>query len=238
MNISVANHSIRGGRHQNEDAVYTCQADDIFIAITADGLGMHGGGEIASATAVEVLSNRFIDNPALDQNLILEHFIETNNAILSKQTASCQMKSTAAVLYMIRDQFALAHIGDSRIYHFRDRQIVFQSIDHSVSQAAVFSGEIDASQIRFHEDRNRLLRALGSEGKVQADIFISPDRISAKDAFLLCTDGFWEYIWEQEMEIDLAKSDNAEQWVSYMFARIGKRINGKNDNLSAIAITI
>jgi|AGTN01.3.fsa_nt_gi Serine/threonine protein phosphatase len=238
MNISVAKYSVRGGRPQNEDAVYTYQADGIFIAIAADGLGMHGGGDIASATAAEVLSGRFISNAALEKDLILENFMEANNAILSKQTASCQMKSTAAVLYIIRGRYALAHIGDTRIYHFRNQHLLFQTIDHSVSQAAVFSGEIDASQIRYHEDRNRLLRALGIEGKTQADIFIPQDRVRRGDAFLLCTDGFWEYIWEQEMALDLTKSADAEQWISNMFARIGKRIDGGNDNLSAIAIMI
>lgn len=238
MNISVAKHSSIGGRPQNEDAILIYQANDKLIAIAADGLGMHGGGDTASSIVTEILSCRFIANADIDKELILEHFVEANNAILSKQTASCQMKSTAAALYFSRGRFALAHIGDTRIYHYRNQRIISQTIDHSVTQTAVLSGAIEASQIRFHEDRNRLLRALGTKGMIQPDIFISQDRFKNSDAFLLCTDGFWEYIWEAEMEIDLSKSNSADEWVSYMITRIGKRIDGRNDNLSVIAIMI
>ncbi len=236
MSFLTANHSSKGGRELNEDTVYAAQTEGAFIALVADGLGMHGGGDIASRTAVQTLSQCFLKKPSLDVKEISCYFEEANRAILIQQTASCQMKSTIAALLFYQKQFLFAHLGDSRLYYFRNGRIVFQTIDHSVSQMAVLAGEINASQIRFHEDRNRVLRALGNEEQKCPDFFAPADPVRDGDAFLLCTDGFWEFVLESEMELDLAKSDIPEQWLSFLLARIGKRINGKNDNISVIAV--
>jgi serine/threonine protein phosphatase PrpC len=55
-------------------------------------------------------------------------------------------------------------------------------------------------------------------------------------AFLLCTDGFWEYVLEEEMEIDLTKSNTPSEWISFMTQRLAKKVNGKNDNFTAGAV--
>ena len=82
-----------------------------------------------------------------------------------------------------------------------------------------------------------MLRALGGTEQVKPDISIEKGP-AGPSAFLLCTDGFWEHVWETEMEADLAKSDSPARWLSYMAARIGKRMTGQNDNLSAVAVFI
>lgn len=236
MGFSTVKYSLKGGRAQNEDAVCVINEGQLFLSVVADGLGMHGGGDIASEAAVKVITDCYKHNTAIDERSIADIFKEANEAILAKQDNRCKMKSTIAALFSNEGKLAFAHIGDTRIYRFYDGRIIFQTKDHSVTQAAVYTGEISEYDIRFHEDRNRLLRALGGEGKTYPDLFMPEDKISGNDAFLLCTDGFWEYVWESEMEIDLIKSNTPEQWVSYMLARIGKRIDGKNDNLSVVAI--
>lgn len=235
MGFITAQYSAKGGRMLNEDTIYVYQAEDIYFAVVADGLGMHGGGDIASKTAAHVLAGCFLENPDLDKKIISDFFNKANSAVLARQTSECKMKSTVAALFYHKGKMVYANLGDSRLYHFRKDRIVFQTIDHSVSQAAVFAGEIDVSGIRFHEDRNRVLRALGSQGEVRPDITALEGQAVSGDAFLLCTDGFWEYVLEQEMEIDLAKSETPDQWLSYLFTRIGKRIKGENDNLSVVA---
>jgi PPM family protein phosphatase len=236
MSFITAGCTQKGGRAKNEDAICDCQREDAFVAVVADGLGMHGGGDIASETAAKVLSQRFFENTSLDKSIITGFFEQANDAIVKKQTAAEKMKSTAVALFSLGKKYAVAHIGDSRLYQFSSGKIVYQTIDHSVSQMAVFSGEIDASQIRFHEDRNRVLRALGSEDGARPDIYLSELPVTERDAFLLCTDGFWEYVLEPEMEVDLNKSSTPKQWLSYLTERIGKRVDGKNDNMSALAI--
>jgi serine/threonine protein phosphatase PrpC len=101
---------------------------------------------------------------------------------------------------------------------------------------AVFAGEITPAQIRFHEDRNKVLRALGNDLDIKPEISMPLQLASGFHAFLLCTDGFWEYVLEEEMEIDLSKSHAPQEWISLMLQRLYKRVDGANDNFSAIAV--
>lgn len=236
MELLTAVFTSRGGRCKNEDSVYCVQKGNSALAAVADGLGMHGGGDIASQTAVNALSQSFFHDSDISVDSIRRCFEFANKAVLKRQTLDCKMKSTAAALFLRLGQGVFAHVGDSRIYHFRDGALVFQTTDHSVSQMAVDSGKINFSQIRFHEDRNRLLRAFGADENVRIEIRELTDLAAGRDAFLLCSDGFWEYVMESEMEVDLAKSASPEQWVSYLLGRIGGRIGENNDNLSCVAI--
>ena len=98
--------------------------------------------------------------------------------------------------------------------------------------------EIDASEIRFHEDRNRLLRSIGSKEAFKPCLEQSPITLHSGDAFLLCTDGFWEYVFEAEMVEDLKQARSATGWLTAMELRLLSRAPEKNDNYSAIAITV
>ena len=236
MSFHTANFSGRGGRSYNEDSTFYIEKGQYYLAIVADGLGSYGGGEIASKIAVDVLSNCFLENPTIREDKINEYLYKANEVILKSQRNDCKMMTTVAALLAINQQPVFVHIGDSRVYYFRNGKIQYQSTDHSVSQMAVNSGDITSEQIRFHEDRNRLLRALGADGEIKAKIKVCLEPLQDNDAFLLCSDGFWEYILESEMVIDLSKSSDEKQWLSYMLSRLGKRVNGKNDNLSVIAI--
>jgi len=225
-----------GGRPYNEDSVGVWQMRGGLLAIAADGLGRHGGGDIASKIAVDVLSSHCLHTPSMAQEAVLEGFAKANQAVLARQTPACEMKSTAALLLCLEDSAAIAHIGDTRGYHFSGGRVAFQTTDHSVSQLAVMQGEITPAQIRFHADRSRLIKALGNETDQPGAQFHRMDRLRPGDAFLLCSDGFWEYVTEAEMEADLQKSATPGAWLSLMLRRVGRRVDGKHDNLSAIAV--
>ena len=225
-----------GGRPYNEDSIGVWKMQDGLLAIVADGLGRHGGGDIASKTAVDTLSSHCLHNPCMTQEAMLAGFVKANQAVIACQTPACEMKSTAALLLCLEDSAAIAHIGDTRGYHFSNGRTVFQTKDHSVSQLAVLQGEITPTQIRFHEDRSRLLKALGNDTERLGAEFNLMNRLSPGDAILLCSDGFWEYVTEAEMETDLQKSATPGGWLAYMLQRVGRRVNGKHDNLSAIAV--
>lgn len=130
-----------------------------------------------------------------------------------------------------------AHVGDTRLYHFWNGKLVGQTLDHSVSQLAVDMGLITGDQIRFHEDRSRLLRALGSdspEPEPGGPVLLA----KGFHAFLLGTDGFWEYVTEPEMEETLAVSSDPRQWLSRMKLILQRKGPGDRDNASAAAIFI
>lgn len=89
-------------------------------------------------------------------------------------------------------------------------RVIAQTRDHSVCQAAVELGQLTPEQIRGSEDRVKLLKVLGNFDRLE--LKRQPEQISAMngDAFLICTDGFWEHVHEREMECDLVKSDSPQ----------------------------
>ena len=114
--------------------------------------------------------------------------------------------------------------------------MVFQTKDHSVPQVLVSAGDIRPEDIRGHEDRNRLLRSLGNQDDFRPVIFENPFQVRSGDAFLLCTDGFWEYILENEMEELLSNSDSTAQWLQLMKKLLLSRAPKNQDNYTAIGI--
>ena len=226
---SPGDHSI------NEDAVEIIRQNGQFVAIVADGLGSHGGGNIASSVSIAAIKSVLPDSNIYSEATLNQCLDAANIAVLAQQTPGVPMKSTVVMLAVENRRAAFAHVGDSRGYFFRNGRVTSQTMDHSVSQMAVLRGDITLAQIRFHKKRNQLLRALGADVKANGEVTpLYP--LQDSDAFLLCTDGFWEYVTELEMEADLFKSSTATVWLSYMLARVGARVSEKHDNLSAIAI--
>jgi len=148
------------------------------------------------------------------------------------------MRTTLALLISDLRLALWAHVGDSRIYHFRDGRIAHQTADHSVPQMLANAGDISPDDIRGHIDRSRLLQALGQDEPVRATVLESPVQLESGDAFLLCTDGWWEYVTELEMQIDLAKSAGPDDWLGYMMDRILSRAEGEFDNYTALGVFV
>ena len=149
-----------------------------------------------------------------------------------------QMRTTAVIAISDFRSIIWGHIGDSRLYYFRTGRIDSQTRDHSVPQALCNAGEIKPADIRFHEDRNRLLRALGANERCEPSIGKAPRSLEASDALLLCSDGFWEYVIESEMEDDRRAADNPKEWLRRMETRLVQRARGEHDNYSAVAVFV
>lgn len=96
-------------------------------------------------------------------------------------------------------------------------------------------GNITPDQIRFHEDRARIYRALGQDGELKVETHAETLEKGAH-AFLMCTDGFWEYVLEDEMCADLSAAQGPEEWLGLMRARLAQRVPGNNDNNTAAAV--
>ncbi|MGN1120524.1 MAG: PP2C family protein-serine/threonine phosphatase [Oscillospiraceae bacterium] len=235
MKKSIAFYSDEGGRSRNEDTVLISEHDGRQLVIAADGLGGLDNGARASGLAAEIIFSRLSRCEAGEQAL-LEAVAEANSAVRAEQKHSGDMCTTAAVLWIDGAAAYACHVGDTRIYQFRGGEIVYQSIDHSVSQMAVMMGEITPGELRTHKDRNRLVRALGRDENVRAQT----ERLSVRagDSFLLCTDGFWEKILEEEMLECRKDADDAGEWLSAMRKRVMNAQNEQGDNNSAAAVII
>ena len=231
--LSTACYTDTGGRAVNEDATRQARlGEDRLCLVVADGLGGHGGGAQASAAAADTICREWRGDAGPED---LKRLIQLGHrAVTALQTPQCAMMSTVVALELAGGRAAWAHVGDSRLYHFVDGRLVFQTKDHSASQIAVYMGEITVDQIRFHEDRNRVLRALGQDGALTVETgegTLCPGR----HAFLLCSDGFWEYVLENEMAADLACAADPLDWLIRMRSRLAGRVPPGNDNNTAAA---
>lgn len=234
--LDIASYTDIGGRPRNEDTVrHTVKGKDALCLVLADGLGGHGGGDQASAAAAESICRGW-DGTA-DAEALKALVLEANRRVLAIQSPQCAMKTTVAVLTLEGKRAVWAHAGDSRLYYFRDGALTFQTKDHSAAQLGVLLGDITEDQIRFHEDRSRVIRALGLDEELTVE---TGERTldGGKHAFLLCSDGFWEYVLEEEMEEDLKSAADPQDWLERMRRRLKRRIPEDNDNNTAAAVWV
>jgi len=237
MKISTASISEAGGREKNDDTVCVRQEENRTCVFVGDGLGGYEGGKIASVTAAEVILKHW-ENHSILTEMPMNNAAECADQAVKQQQSlrGGEMKTTIVVLETEGEQARWMHVGDSRLYHFRKGMLQSQTMDHSVSQMAVLMGQIEQGGIRFHADRNRVFRALGSEN-AKADI--SPlQKMEAGDAFLICTDGFWEYVYENEMEQALRMAETPEEWLEDMKGILTARAPKDNDNFTAVTVFV
>ena len=229
-----------GNREHNEDSAACIESGNNYCFVVADGLGGHGKGEIASQKVVEVFKREFCANPEHNEGFLNAAFSNAQSEILALQRAhgdKLGMKTTVVCLSIINGMCQWGHIGDSRLYVFRKNKVSIRTLDHSVPQMLVLSGEIKEKHIASHPDRNRLLRVMGIEW--DSPRYEVSDEVPLVDcqAFLLCTDGFWELIDPKHMGKFLKKSKTVDEWLNLMTAEVEKNGQGQDmDNYTAIAV--
>ena len=228
-----------GGRENNEDSVGMYQNEQEYCFVLADGLGGHGKGEVASRLAVETCVNVFAREGA-GEEVLSQSFDQAQQAILKGQKEDYHaqdMKTTLVLLHVGEKGIWWGHIGDSRLYYFKNKKLAERTLDHSVPQMLVAAGQIKEKQIRNHPDRNRLLRVLGIDWDAPKYQIGEMTAREGSQAFLLCSDGFWELIDEKKMQHCLKKATTPGQWLTLMEEIVNKNGQGKNmDNYSAVAV--
>lgn len=227
-----------GGRDHNEDFCNFVEAGGACCWVVADGLGGHRGGEMASRTAVEAVLASFGHCPQLSAEALQHHLEAAQSAVVNMQTQQpglSTMRTTIVALLADSTRAIWAHMGDSRLYFFKNGTIASQTSDDSVVQRMVDAGDLAPNQIRHHEDRNRVLRCLGNtDSEFRPTILSAPRALSPGSAFLLCTDGFWENVFESEMAVDLVKAQSAAEWLTLMEDRLLERLREGDDNYTGI----
>ena len=235
--VKFATITKTGDRLDNEDSVFVYEEGRRGIYALADGLGGHGRGEVASKLVIKRSYEVFREGGSLE-----DCFWAAQNSLLEEQSrlnASGEMKTTLTLLTIEGDEVRWGHVGDSRIYNFANGKLVGRTIDHSVPQMLAMAGEIREKDIRRHEDRNRLLRVMGTEWDNQAFVTTEKTKVLSGDSYLLCSDGFWEWVVEKQMTRLLGSSETPGQWLELMEAEALKNGAGKNmDNYSAVAVFV
>ena len=230
-----------GGRENNEDYVGMYQNGQSWCFVLADGLGGHGRGEVAPKLAVEAAIKEFaLRGPG--EETLKASFDQAQRAILEGQREDYRardMKTTLVILHVSENQLWWGHIGDSRLYYFQKGKLRERTLDHSVPQMLVAAGQLKEKQIRNHPDRNRLLRVLGVDWDSPKYQIAESRKREERQAFLLCSDGFWELIDEKKMQHCLKKASSPKEWAELMESIVRKNGQGKNmDNYSAVTVWI
>ncbi|HMB91559.1 MAG TPA: Stp1/IreP family PP2C-type Ser/Thr phosphatase [Rhodothermales bacterium] len=196
-------------REINEDhARYIKPADPDLVArkgtllIVADGMGGHAAGEVASQLAVDIISHRYYQSRHEPRRALKEAFEEANRVIhkqAREHAIQNGMGTTATVLVLQHGEVLFAHVGDSRLYLIRDGHLYTLSEDHSLVMEMVRQGLITATEARNHEDKNVILRALGTKPEVDVAVAPAPLEVQPSDQFLVCSDGLYDMVPDEEI---------------------------------------
>jgi PPM family protein phosphatase len=240
LTYQVTSLSKSGGRSENQDSVqYEKLSDQGLVCVLADGLGGHQGGSTASRLAVKTIIDSIQQTFDFSPEGLKKLQLAAQQAIVDaqQQPGFEAMRSTLVLLVIWQDQALWLHCGDSRLYHIREGQILAQTNDHSVPGLFVAAEEITMDEIRQHPDRNKVLRSLGGvNAENKATVIKKPVKLAENDLFLLCSDGFWEYVLEEEM-LSLWSGD-LQNWLQSMEALIIERAEEDHDNYTACVIQV
>ena len=241
MQLEIIVMSKAGGRDVNEDACGFWTTPEACFCALSDGLGGHYGGDIASKLAVQNTLDWFRETPECSTRAVEASLQSANFAIMREQQRDIRLKHmrATAVVLSIDTKNSLAiwgHIGDSRLYCFRQGRIVEQTRDHSVLQSMVDAGYMQPKELRTSPNRSKLLAALGNDERFNADIISVGFPLLHGDVFLLCSDGLWEYVEEENMERTLSASISPSDWLKALEGEVLVLGHKGQDNYSAIAV--
>lgn len=239
MKIESYSYTHPGNRAENQDSLQWRQlGPEQCLAVVCDGLGGHKGGSVASAIGVSHLTGWEIGAKLPEESEIVQWMNDANQEILDTRSDASQMKTTAVALYISGQNAIWGHIGDARLYHYYNGELADYTEDHSVGQLAVKMGDLQSrSDIPYFSDRSKLFRVIGDE-TIQPEIHKPISLQPGKHAFLLCSDGLWERLNEDEILLDLHKAASVEEWLFLLRCRATLRKNTDVDNNTAIVTWI
>lgn len=241
MQLDIAVLTEQGGRAANEDALGHWAGPGVFFAVVADGAGGHRGGPVASRLVVNETLSALRATRECSAGAVETSMKKANDALVREQKARTRyadMRTTLVVLALDTNarRAAWGHLGDSRLYSFRDGRIISQTRDHSVVQTMVDAGYLKPEKLRTSPDRSKLLSAMGDEDEFEPAVEREGLAVASGDRFLLCTDGLWEYVQEAEMEQMLGACGSAQAWLEALKAQVKARAKRNHDNYTAIAV--
>lgn len=232
-------------RPNNEDVLLNLPEQRFFAV--ADGMGGHKAGEVAARETLDnlkkTLSKRFtaIANIKISTRELMHDFekaIKDANAWvhgLGKNHHEYHgMGSTLCCMHITDKHVVYAHVGDSRIYRYRNNELEQLTTDHSLISQWVSRGEFDKKKKLVQSHKNIITKAIGTHSQVQPDvdhIAFEPD-----DVFFLCTDGLTDYVSISEIEDILSRDSSVEKNVNSL-VEIAKQ-KGSHDNITVLMIRI
>lgn len=241
MKFTIHQSSLQGPRPYNQDRLAYSYSKDSLLLVIADGMGGYRHGEVAAQLAVKMLTDAFqrsaspvIANPArfLNEEILsvhdaIENFTQANHLSDSPRT-------TIATVLLQDNTLYCAHVGDSRIYHLRNGNLIYRTMDHSVVQALYRRGQIGKEEMSNHPDRHKIYNCLGGGRDPEIEL-AEPTPIYEGDKLLLCTDGLWSAIRDEEIT-KIFNSGSISNAITKLL-NIAETLSDENgDNMSAIGL--
>src|SRR4029079_9507689 len=241
MRFTIFQESLKGQRKINQDRLAYTYSRDTLLLVVADGMGGHAGGEIAAQIAVRLFIERFpqeakptLKNPLkfLQDSMLGDHLALGSYA---EQFSMLETPRTTCVACIVQSNYAYwAHVGDSRLYLFRQGGLIGQTKDHSKVQYLVDQGLIGAHEVVNHPDRNKIFSCLG--GLVDPVIDLSKRTpLRNRDVMVLAIDRPWSVMPHTEMST-LLTSTPILKTAPQMMREAEQRGGSEGDNLSAIVV--
>jgi len=242
IEVSILTH-MGNVRTNNEDSVSlvrpsmreVMQSHGV-LALVADGMGGQEGGELASKLAIDTIARSYYRSKAKPQNALEEAFREANQEIFECAAANSDlagMGTTCVAVVVLEDLAWWAWVGDSRLYLWRNQQILQMSEDHTVVYDLVRHGLLAAEEARNHPDRSVLARAMGTKKHIDFAFGNEPLRLQAGDRLLLCSDGLHDLLTDVDIAYCLA-SEQLSDSAGILLRRALER--GGFDNISIVLL--
>jgi serine/threonine protein phosphatase PrpC len=241
MQLGVTAMSRTGARPANEDACGFLNHEELCFCVVADGAGGHIGGAAASKIVVSRVLTWLRDNPSCEPDALHYAILAANHAVVVEQrrdTRLADMRSTVIVLAIDtrRRVAAWGHMGDSRLYAFRGSTLLARTNDHSLAQQLIDTGYVSAEEMQGSFQRARLYAALGEADPAAPTLVEALLDVREGDAFLLCTDGWWDNLEPGAIASELARASGPDDWLRAMEREIIEHHRPSQDNYTALAV--
>jgi protein phosphatase len=237
--------TLRVGWATDRGAVRQFNEDHVFaggrVVAVADGMGGHAAGDVASAMAVDVMSQLDGQSEHLRPDEVVAALLRANDAIVHSATQEAQrfgMGTTISGLALVwvggSAHWAVFNVGDSRVYRFFQDELVQATVDHSEVEELVLAGRITPEEARVHPDRNIITRSLGTVPPPQVDIWVTPP--VPGERFLVCSDGLVAEVDDGELAEVLRRVEEPAEAASTLLAMALER--GARDNVSVLVVAL
>lgn len=228
-----------GGRKENQDSAGFRETELGSLVVVCDGMGGMQGGSVASQMAVQIILETVAsaDKKSNPSEVLIQALKNANAAIVERGLSNPNLRGmgTTAVVLLVTPYSALtAFVGDSRIYQLRKGKKIYRTFDHSMVFEMVKKKIISEEQARLSAQSNVILKALGINSDVDVELAERP--YQKGDRFILCSDGFWGAMPEEEFIRHLSESNSIDmilESTANVVESIGRNSGHEFDNLTA-----
>lgn len=232
-------------RSQNEDAHYVAhsvknesESASRYLFAVADGLGGHRGGAIASRMALKSVKDEFLNWRGGGAKRLVSRALQRANEEVfiaghSEPELFDNMQTTLTAVALEQDSLAIGHVGDCRLYRARNGSIELLTRDHTMANDMLKLHLISQEQAGQHPGRHQLTRSIGGEPFLHIDVI--REQILPDDTYLLCSDGLWSELTQEDIKIAMQESNIGAACEKLVGLALKA---GAPDNITAIMIRI